>query len=1049
MGCSASTTGARPMRIRIVRVRTALTLLLSFAAASTAFAQGGNVTGRVTERASGTPLGDVRITVVGSTAATMTNAEGRYTLRGVRAGRVTLRALRLGYEESSRIFTVTAGADTTVDFALSQAVQKLPGVVMTATGQERRIEVGNSIGSIEAADRVKTNPIHNMGELLAAKAPGLTVMPAAMTGGGHTIRIRGLNSLDKSNEPIFVIDGIRVDGGGGGIAVGGTSSSRLNDLTPEEIENIEVVRGPSAATLYGTNAANGVIVITTKKGRAGPAQWNWSSEYGTIEDHNNYPKTYAIWGRNATSGAVARCTIVTLAQGTCLRDSVTSAHMLRKDGLSPIGTGNRQLHTLQVSGGSDVVRYFVSGTTEGENGPIRMPSTDEQYLRSSLIVPREEWTRPEHLNRGSFRANLNAVVNPRFDLNVQTMFMRSEQRLPQVDNNVNSFYYNALTNPGFHPGPNCAPATPCLGYTNVGNLGQPLNGWAQFTPGDIFQRTRSEDVKRFLGGSTASWRPLPWLQTDGTVGIDLYAERAFQICRLNECPNFGTQRQGSVLDNHLLNRVITANLRSSARYQATADLNLRAVVGGDYTNDQIEESRATGSILPPGGQTVGSGAVPSAGNTLPSATKTLGYYAQGEAAWRERLWVTAALRTDQNTAFGTKYSGVVYPKFSLSWAASEESFFPRFGIIDEFRLRGAYGASGVQPGATDALRTFSAVTVSVFTDQPALLANEIGNPNLKPELTKEFETGFDVEAWRNKIRLELTYYSKLTQDALIEQDIASSTGSAATDVLRNLGKVKNAGVEALLDIRPFDTEMVGLDVTLAASHNDNKVVTLGEGIPTIGTTRRTMAGYPMDAYFLIPYTYNDANNDGMIEPAELSINRADTSFVGPAFAPDQASVALGPDLLRRQMRVNASFDHRSGHAQLTNTHSFLCAQSVSHEEVSNPATPLDRQARCVAARVGVTANGVNTRTNRGFYENGQFWRFRELSLTYSLPQNLTSRYIRYAEALSVPLGARNLKVGTKYTGEDPEANYSAGDVPSTLLTTAPRRYYTARVNVQF
>src|SRR5688500_4898390 len=208
--------------------------------------------------------------------------------------------------------------------------------------------------------------------------------------------------------------------------------------------------------------------------------------------------------------------------------------------------------------------------TEGENGPIRMPSTDEQYLRSSLIVPREEWTRPEHLNRGSFRANLNAVVNPRFDLNVQTMFMRSEARLPQVDNNVNSFYYNALTNPGFHPGPNCAvPApgvSPCLGYSSISPLGQPLNGWAQFTPADIFQRTRSEGVKRFLGGSTASWRPLPWLQTDGTVGIDLYSERAFQICRLNECPNFGTQRQGSVLDNHLLNRIITSTLRSSARY---------------------------------------------------------------------------------------------------------------------------------------------------------------------------------------------------------------------------------------------------------------------------------------------------------------------------------------------------------------------------------------------------------------------------------------------------------------------------------------------------
>lgn len=1031
-----------------VRVRTsASALLLTLVAATAALAQ-GSVSGRVTARASGAPLGDVRITVVGTTVSATTNADGRYTLRGLRAGSTTLRALRLGYEESKRMVTIT-DAESTLDFALNTAVQNLPGVVTTATGQERRIEVGNSIGSIEAADRVKTTPIHNMGDLLVAKTPGLTVLTGSMTGGAHTIRIRGLNSLDRSNAPIFVVDGIRIDGGTGSINVGGTTSSRLNDISPEEIENIEVVRGPSAATLYGTNAANGVIVISTKKGRAGKARWNMSSEYGKIEDNNPYPKTYAIWGRNATTGAVARCTNVTVGQGTCLKDSVSSAHMLRKDGISPIGSGDRQLHTLQVSGGSEVARYFVSGTLEGENGPIRMPSVDETFLRSQKVSPREEWTRPERLDRASFRANMNAAVSPQFDLNVNTMFLRSEQRLPQVDNNVNSFYFQGLTNPGFHPGPNCTVATPCLGYTNVGNLGQPLNGWAQFTPANIFQRTRSEGVKRFVGGTTASWRPLGWLQGDGTVGVDFYSERAAQLCRVDECPNFGTQRLGTALDNHFLRRLLTANLRGSARHQLTPDLNLKAVLGGDYNNDQQEASNASSSILPPGAQTVGSGAVPSASNTLPSATKTLGYYVQGEAAYRDRLWVTAAIRKDENTAFGTKSASVVYPKFSASWAASEESFFPKVPGVDAFRLRTAFGASGVQPGATDALRTFSAVTVSIFQDQPAIRANQIGNVNLKPELTKEFEGGFDLDTWGRRARLEATYYSKVTQDALVNQNIASSSGSPVTSIVRNLGKVKNAGFEGLLTVRALDMDQAGLDVTMSYAYNDNKVVSLGKGIPTIGTTTRVQPGYPINSYFLVRYQYADANNDGLIVPAEMTINPLDTVFVGMAFAPTTAGVALGLDLLRRQVRVNAGFDHRGGHAQLTNTHSFLCGQSISHEEVSNPSTSLDRQARCVAARVGVTQGGVNTRTNIGFYENGAFWRFRELSLTYDLPENLTRKYVRYAQNLSLSLGARNLKVWTNYTGEDPEANYSTTDIPSTLLTTAPRRYYTARLNVAF
>ena len=1035
-----------------VRVRTpAIALLLSLAAATSALAQAGSVSGRVTARASGAPLGDVRITVVGSTVSATTNADGRYTLRGLRAGTITLRALRLGYEESKRVVTV-ADAEATMDFALNTAVQNLPGVVTTATGQERRIEVGNSIGSIEAANAVKTNPIHNMGDLLVAKTPGLTVMTGAMSGGGHTIRIRGLNSLDRGNGPIYVIDGVRVDGGAGGMNVGGTNSSRLNDLTPEEIENIEVVRGPSAATLYGTNAANGVIVISTKKGRAGKARWNWSSEYGVVEDNNPYPKSYAIWGHApATPATTTRCTLVTVGQGTCVRDSVTSAHMLRKDGISPIGSGSRQLHTVQVSGGSDLVRYFVSGTLEGEDGAIKMPEVDRQRLVSQLITPEKEWTDPERLDRASFRANLNAAISPQFDLNVNTTFLRSEQRLPQVDNNVNSFYFQALTNPGFHPGPNCSVATPCLGYTNVGNLGQPLNGWAQFTPAEMFQRVRSEGVKRFIGGTTASWRPLSWLSTDGTIGVDLFSERAFQLCRLNECANFGTQRQGSVLDNHFMRRTLTANLRSSAQYQAMPDLNLKAVIGGDYNNVQDEASNASSTILPPGAQTVGAGAVPSASNTLPTATKTLGYYVQGEAAYRDRLWVTAAVRQDENTAFGTNEASVLYPKFSASWAASEESFFPSIPGVDALRLRTAFGASGVQPNALDPLRTFSAVTVSIFTDQPALVANRIGNPDLKPELTKEFEAGFDLDTWGRRARLEATYYSKMTQDALVSQNIAGSSGAPVTSVTRNLGKVKNAGFEGLLTVRAVDMEMVGLDITASYAHNDNKVVTLGAGIPPIGTTTRVRPGFPINSYFLTKYTYSDANNDGIIVPAELAINLAtDTAqYVGMAFAPNTAALAFGLDLLRRQLRVNAGFDHRGGHAQLTNTHSFLCGQSLSHEEVSDPNMSIERQARCVAARVGVTQAGVNTRTNIGFYENGAFWRFRELSLTYDLPENLTRKYVRYAQNLSLSLGARNLKVWTDYTGEDPEANYSTTDIPSTLLTTAPRRYYTARLNVAF
>jgi TonB-linked SusC/RagA family outer membrane protein len=1029
-----------------------LAAAFSVAAAASALAQ-GSISGRITSKDTDQPLGDARVMVLGSSIAVHTNAEGRFRIQSVAAGSVTLRVNRLGFMEAKQVVTVTNGAEATANFSLTTAVQQLPDVVTTATGLERRVEVGNSIGVVEAAERVKEMPIHSIGELLTARAPGVMVLNGNMSGGAQTIRIRGLNSLSRSNAPIFVVDGIRIDGGTGGMGTGGTNSSRLNDLSPEEIENIELVKGPSATTLYGTDAANGVVLITTKKGKSGRAKWSWSSEAGTIQDNNEYPQTYALWGRKpgrAAGDTAFRCTLVTVASAACQLDSATTANQLRADGVSPIGTGNRNLHTLQIQGGSDLVRYFASGTIESETGPISMPSLDRLYLASQKTEIRPEWANPERLDRASFRTNVNAIVSPTFDLSVQSMFLRSEQRLPQVDNNVNSFYYNALTNPGFRPADGaCLNAAFCMGYGAVSNLGQPLNGWAQFTPAHIFQRTVQEGVKRFVGGTTASWRPFTWLQNDATVGVDFASQRNFTLCRLNECPNFGTQRQGAVNDNHNNGRIFTATVRSTGTYRYSDWGIFRTTVGGDYLNNMADGSNSGSTVLPPGAQTVGAGATPNSSNTLPTATKTLGYYLQEQFAFRDRVFVTGAIRTDQNTAFGTKFQGVWYPKLQASWVISDESFFPRLDLVNSLRLRSAYGSSGVQPGATSSLRTLGATTVSLFTDQAALQASAIGNPNLKPELTTEFEAGFDLDAWSNRIRFEGTFYNKLTSDALVNQSIAASSGAAVTSVLRNLGEVRNTGIEGSVTVQVLDMPEIGWDVTLAGSQNNNKVVSLGlddagKPIPTIGTTTRVMAGYPLNSFFVIGYQYADANGDGIIAPTEVTLDPlTDTTYVGQAFAPRQATIATGVDILKRKVRINASFDHRGGHKLFNNTLGFLCAQTTTCFARSSLDAPLWEQARAVAA-VAITP----VRTNFGYYEKGDFWRFRELSVTADVPQKYTQKYLR-VESMNVSLGARNLKVWSDFTGDDPEANYGTGDVPSILLTTAPRQYYTARINIQF
>jgi TonB dependent receptor len=358
----------------------------------------------------------------------------------------------------------------------------------------------------------------------------------------------------------------------------------------------------------------------------------------------------------------------------------------------------------------------------------------------------------------------------------------------------------------------------------------------------------------------------------------------------------------------------------------------------------------------------------------------------------------------------------------------------------------------VQPGATSALRTFQTTTTSIVNDVTGLLANAIGNPSIKPEKSAEWETGFDSRMWNNKVNVEFTYYSKQTKDALLNLNIAPSSGASANSILKNLGSVKNAGAELSVTGQVIDTRSFGWDLTISGSHNKNKLVTLGKDdagkdLPRTGSTTRNQAGYPLNSIWTVPYTWSDKNGDGLIGADEVVVSSTDTVYMGPSIQTDQLTIQSGFDLFRRKVRINASVDNKGG-GVIFNQYNFLCTQTSTCEAKSNPKDALWDQARSVAANNGTTVNGTKFTSNFGYYEDGQFWRFRELSATIQLPDRFMQRYLR-AQNSSLTLGVRNLKVWTKYSGEDPESNYSSGDTQSTLLTTAPRRYLTARLNLNY
>jgi TonB-linked SusC/RagA family outer membrane protein len=1016
----------------------AVALALLVGSATAAQAQQASITGRVTDNGSGEPIPEARVMVVGTNRFSITNAEGRYTIRGVPEGAAEVRVLRVGFQEQKKPVTIGMGATITLDFTMNPVALRLTELVVTATGETRNVEQGNQIAQIDAAKVVETQPIANVGDLLTARAPGVMVLPSNMTGSGARIRIRGTHSLSLANSPIYVIDGVRMTSTASAstIGVGGSTPSRVNDLNPEEIENIEVVKGPSAATLYGTDAANGVIVVTTKRGRAGAPRWSTYAEAGLVQQRNAFPTAYSGWAGGTLS---SRCFLSDVGAGACTLDSLTSFNLFDDRETTPFGNGWRQQYGAQLSGGNEMIRYFTSAEWEEETGPMKTPEFALRQLDSTGLGTRPEWRHPNALTRSSVRLNLSVSPNQQLDLGLQTGFIKLDQRLPFSDNNTYGLFSHAYGGPGYKSS------------DRAGWLGLGTYGYRALNPGEIFQYTSRDGVNRFIGSTNVNWRPTSWLQNRANVGLDYAAQTDVDICGNGQCPANSTtalQRSGFADDNRLNRYSYTVDLGSSASFAPKTWMTSKTTVGAQYVYGRVDANYAYGGELPPGSTTI-NGAVTQAVSQATALSKTLGFFIEEAVGINDRLFLTGAVRSDRNNAFGTNFQRVYYPKLSASWIVSEEGFFPSFSWLNQLRLRSAFGASGVQPSANDAIMYYSPTLANVDRkDRPGLVLGAFGNPNLKPERATEFEGGFDARALDNRVSLELTYYSTLTKDALIARKLAPSSGSSS--IRENLGSVKNAGLEGLINAQLLDRAQLGWDVTLSGNTNANKLVSLGDTpVQELGTIRE-ISGYPVHGWWDREYTYSDADNNGIISADEVVVN-TERSFLGYSTPRYEAVLTNGLDLLGKKFRLQAMVDYKGGYKIENVTEEFRCDMGIRRncQALWDPKASLADQARVVAYNVGMDAQGNPLTTYAGFIEDGSFIRFRELSLAYTPAESFARKYLR-ARSASFSFAVRNLGFLMKnYSGIDPEMNYGQSDVQNEFQTSPTPTYMTFRVNVGF
>lgn len=1036
MDCSGPPRGA------VLAFVAAALIALGMASPASAQTAQGIVSGVARDSSNGQPVAAAQVTIVGTTIGALSNAEGRYIIRGVPAGPVVVRALRVGYSETRQSATVVAGQTTNVDLTLRPVPVSLSAVVSTATGDRRRVEVGNSIAQIDAAEVVQTRAVANIGDLLTSRAAGVMVIPGTQTGAGIRVRVRGTSSLALTNNPIYVIDGIRVQGATGSstVGVGGTTPSRSGDLNPEEIESIEVVRGPSASTLYGTDAANGVIVITTKRGIAGRPQWNYYTEQTALTDRNQYPTAYRAWRTgttgttNSTPSNTVQCLLAQQASGACMADSVTSYNLTDDPESTPFGVGYRQQHGLQLRGGSEAVRYFLHAEWEDEDGVTQLPKFEQSYLSARGLTLLTDQLSPNRLTRKTLRANFNIALTAKADMTVSAGYTSQDLRLPQSDDS-GTFGIAANTYGG-----------PGMKY-NITSTGDTLYGWRQFTPRDIYQTTTNQAIERLITSLGTNYRPTNWLAFRGTAGLDYTNRLDTQLCRFQNCPNIGINRQGFKEDNRTNFFTYTVDASGTATRNVNSSIESKTTVGVQMVRDVFDRNGSLGQVLPPGATTVTAGATKFADESS-SESRTLGAFIEETLAFRDRLFVTGAVRSDRNSAFGTNFKTVFYPKVSVSWVASDEDFVPTPQWVNQLRFRTAYGASGVQPGNLDGVPYYSSTTaLGESGELPAVVFTTLGNSNLRPERSTELELGVDGTFGGGRVNTELTYYNKVSKDALISRILPPSLGTGATARLENLGQVSNKGFEALINAQIIQHRAFGWDISLNASHNTNNLDTLG-GQPTIGTTQQQRQGYPVYGWWSRQLTgFEDKNGNGIIEyksdPALSEITVTDPSvFIGNSIPKTELAFTNGIDLFRNRVRITAMVDYKGGHKVYNNTERIRCASRLNCQGLIDPAASLADQARVVMVREHPS------RSVAGFFEDGDFLRFRELSATVQLPDAWAKKF--RGRSVTATASVRNVgMIWTKYTGVDPEAFGSTGDAPSSFQAFAPPTYLAFRFNFGF
>ena len=994
------------------------------------------ISGKVTGP-DGKGLPGISVLVKNTGSGGSTDADGNFNFTAdLKPGPYSVEITGIGFRSKEQNLTVGTDNAYTINEQLTADPLGLDEVVVTGTSQgTTRRQLGNTINTVKG-DQLTKGATANVLAAMQGKAPGAQIIQnSGDPGGGMSVRLRGISSINASSEPLYIVDGVIVNNAttrvtntsnnyDGGNFVGAIGQNRLSDINPADIERIEVLNGAAAAAIYGSRANAGVIQIFTKRGSSGAPVVSFSTSVMVNQlreklDVNQAPTKFGgspdVQTQDILTPALTNTTPVTRYD---YQDYVFR---------TGFGTDNN----ISVSGGRDKTKYYVSGS----------------YFFNQGIVKNTDY------RRYSFRANLDQTLNSVVSFNLGLNYINSAS---DEKPDGNSFFSptNGLTIIGnFHDI-----------YTRdaLGNI-KAVGERGRVNPVSIIEDIKQrQETNRVIANAGIKIKPMKGLTFDYTLGIDNYTQNGVTFI-----PPFAYNVStafwggGATLDPTLNGYASTANnvffginheLNGTYQFNITPNIGSTTQLGYSLQYENNKYSLVQGRGLAPLVQTVNG-----ASTVLPPVDSrgelsVSGAYLQQNFRFFNKIFLTGAVRVDGSSVFGEDERRQTYVKASGSYVVSDEDFMSDLGDWwNVFKVRVAYGESGNLTGIGPYDR-FNAYTTNSYLGRTSLVSSTtLANENMKPERQKELEIGTDLAFFNSRLGVQFTYYNKRVEDLLLNRQIAPTTGFSSK--LDNFGELENKGIELMITGAPVRNDKVRWDITAIFNRNENKAVNVGTAPIFVSTNAgapvAVIQGYPVGIFYGTFFALDPAGNPVKNAAGLLWIERGiQNSTLEYTVQRDASGLPLSTATPLRKVIGDPNPDFTGS---LVNEVGFSRFNFRMQLDFVQGVDVFNADFR---TRQGVGNGIVAEQEHRGLLprgwinnvyqieewrvDDGSFVKLREISLSYNVGN------VKGIRDLTLSLSGRNLISWDNYKGYDPEVN-AAGQ--STILrgidfgsTPIPRTY---------